>query len=154
MVKIRPKTVVQMKVSAVGETHSRSKISVRDVTSVIDEPVERDGTNQGPSPTETLMASLIGCTNVIAKKIADRMGFEMGEMNVNLTVNFDRRGVTLLEEVAKPFSDVVMDIEVATNASPDQLADMQEDLSKFCPVAKVIRGSGVSITENWTIKPL
>ena len=154
MVKIRPKTVVQMKVSAVGETHSRSRISVRDVTSVIDEPVERDGTNQGPSPTETLMASLIGCTNVIAKKIAHKMGFEMGEMNIGLTANFDRRGVTLSEEVERPFSNIVMDIEVATNASPDQLADMQEDLAKFCPVAKVIRGSGISITENWTIKPL
>ena len=154
MVKIRPKTVVQMKVSAVGETHSRSRISVRDVTSVIDEPVERDGTNQGPSPTETLMASLIGCTNVIAKKIAHKMGFEMGEMNIGLTANFDRRGVTLSEEVERPFSNIVMDIEVATNASPDQLADMQEDLARFCPVAKVIRGSGVSITENWTIKPL
>ena len=154
MVKIRPKTIVQMNVSAVGETHSRSRISVRDVESVIDEPHARDGTNLGPAPTETLMASLIGCTNVISKKIAHKMGFEMGEMNINLTANFDRRGVTLMEEVDRPFSNIVMDIEVSTNGTPDQMADMQEDLAKFCPVAKVIRGSGISITENWTMKPL
>ncbi len=140
--------------SAVGETHSRSKVTSRDVTATIDEPLERDGTNQGLSPTETLMSSLIGCTNVISKKIAHKMGFEMGEMTVNLTSNFDRRGVTLMEEVETPFSNIVMDIEVATNASPDQMEAMKTDLAKFCPVAKVIRASGVTITENWTTKPL
>ena len=66
MVNIRPKTTVQMKLSAVGETHSRSRISVRDVTATIDEPLDRHGTNEGLTPTETMMSSLIGCTNVIS----------------------------------------------------------------------------------------
>lgn len=154
MVNIRPKTTVKMNVTAVGETHSHSTISVRDVTGIIDEPLERNGTNQGLTPTETLMASLIGCTNVISKKIAHKMGFEMGEMTIALTANFDRRGTMLMEEVERPFSDIVMDIGVATDATPAQMAAMQSDLSKFCPIAKVIRGSGVTVTENWTTKPL
>ena len=74
---IRQKTVIQMKINATGETHARSKVRARDVESTIDEPLERDGTNQGLSPTETLMASLIGCTNVITKRIAHGMGVEM-----------------------------------------------------------------------------
>ena len=151
---IRQKTVVQMKLNATGETHARSKVRVRDVEGVIDEPFERHGTNLGLTPTETLMASLIGCTNVISKRIAHGMGVEMGEMDVNLTANFDRRGTMLQEEVETPFTDIVMDIAVATDATPDQLEAIKSDLSKYCPVAKVIRGSGVSIIENWTIKPL
>ena len=154
MVKIRPKTVVQLSMAGVGETHSRSRISVRDVTATIDEPVERDGTNEGLSPTETLMSALIGCTNVISNKIAKRMGFRLGRMDMALSWQFDRRGTMLIEEVERPFSDLRLEIEVETSGTEAEMATLREDLQKFCPIAKVIRGSGVTITENWTLKPL
>lgn len=154
MVIVKPKTTVTMKIAATGETHARSTVSVRDVTSIIDEPLERDGTNQGLTPTETMMASLIGCTNVIAKRIAHKAGFELGEMTIALTADFDRRGTMLADEVEHPFSNIVMDIAVKTDGTPDQMAAMQEDLAKYCPVAKVFRGSGITITENWTTQPL
>ena len=151
---IRQKTVIQMKLDATGETHARSKIRARDLVSTIDEPIARDGTNEGLTPTETLMAALIGCTNVITKRIAHGMGVEMGELEVNLTSDFDRRGVTLAEEIERPFANIVMDIEVATDATAEQMEAIKTDLAKYCPIAKVIRGSGVTITENWTTKPL
>ena len=154
MANVRPKATITMQMAGTGQTHARSRIDVRDVFSVIDEPLVRGGSNLGLSPTETLMASLIGCTNVIAKRIAHGMGVEMGEMKVALGAQFDRRGTMLAEEVEQPFSDIVLDIEVATNATPEQLEAIKADLRKFCPIAKVIRGSGVSITENWTTKPL
>ena len=49
---------------------------------------------------------------------------------------------------------VVMDIEVATNATPEQITEIKTELSKFCPIAKVIRAAGTPITENWTTTPL
>ena len=153
MVNIRPKTTVQMKLSAVGETHSRSRISVRDVTATIDEPLDRHGTNEGLTPTETMMSSLIGCTNVISNKIAAKMGIEIKRMDIALTADFDRRGVTLLEEVEQPFSNIVMDIDVTTNGTEDQIEALRIDLEKYCPIAKVLRGSGITITENWTVIP-
>ena len=154
MVNIRPKTSVQMKMSGVGETHSRSVISVRDVTATIDEPVERHGTNLGLTPTETLMSSLIGCTNVISNKIGWSGGAygEGKRMDIALTADFDRRGTMLMEEVDQPFSNIVMDIEVTTEATEDQIAALRADLEKFCPVSKVFRGSGITITENWSVK--
>ena len=154
MVTIKPKTTVTMKLSAVGETHARSRIATRDLNSTIDEPVARDGTNQGFSPTETLIASLIGCTNVISKRIAHGMGVEMGEMKIEAAAEFDRRGVMLQEELDVPFKRVTLDIEVATDATPDQLEAIKTDLAKFCPIAKVIRGAGTEIVENWTTTPL
>lgn len=154
MVKIRPKTTVRMAMTATGETHARSTVSVRDVSSTIDEPVERGGTNLGLTPTETLMSSLIGCTNVITKRIAHGMGVEMGDMNVSLSADFNRLGTMLQEEVEAPFSNIVLNIEVATNATPAQLDAIKTDLAKYCPVAKVMRGSGITITENWTTTPL
>lgn len=154
MVRIKPKTTVKMAMTATGETHARSTVSVRDVSSIIDEPPERGGTNLGLTPTETLMSSLIGCTNVITKRIAHGMGVEMGEMKVSLSANFNRLGAMLQEEIEVPFSDIVMDIEVTTDATPEQLEAIKTDLAKYCPVAKVMRGSGIKITENWTTKPL
>lgn len=154
MVNIKPKTTVPMRQSAVGDTHSRTYIKVRDVEVVIDEPIERDGTNLGITPTETLMSSLIGCTNVITKRIAHHMGIQCGKMEIELSAMMDRRGTMLMAEVEQPFSDVVMDITLETDATPEQMEAVKTDLSKYCPIEKVIAGSGVSITKNWTLKPL
>jgi len=148
------KSEVIMSMSATGETHARTKINVRDVSSVIDEPEARGGTNQGLTPTETLMASLIGCTNVISKRIAHKMGIELGEMDIQLSAKFDRRGTMLEEEIDVPFSEVTMDIEIDTDATEEQINMLKIDLAKFCPIAKVLRGSGVNIIENWIINPL
>ena len=148
------KSEVIMSMSATGETHARTKINIRDVSSVIDEPEARGGTNQGLTPTETLMASLIGCTNVISKRIAHKMGIELGEMDIQLSAKFNRRGTMLEEEIDVPFSEVKMDIEIDTDATEEQINMLKIDLAKFCPIAKVLRGSGVNIIENWIINPL
>ncbi len=154
MTNMTQKSEVIMSMSATGETHARTKINIRDVSSVIDEPEARGGTNQGLTPTETLMASLIGCTNVISKRIAHKMGIELGEMDIQLSAKFDRRGTMLEEEIDVPFSEVIMDIEVDTNATEEQINMLKIDLAKFCPIAKVLRGGGVNIIENWIINPL
>jgi uncharacterized OsmC-like protein len=151
MGKIREKTIVQMKLAASAETHARTRVKVRDVEGLIDEPEARGGTNQAPTPTETLMASLIGCTNVITQRIAHGLGVEINAMDIRVSVNFDRRGVALEEELEQPFSDLVMDIDITTNATDEQMADIKRDLAKFCPIAKVIRGSGINVTENWHV---
>ena len=154
MTNMTQKSEVIMSMSATGETHARTKINIRDVSSVIDEPEARGGTNQGLTPTETLMASLIGCTNVISKRIAHKIGIELGEMDIQLSAKFDRRGTMLEEEIDVPFSEVIMDIEVDTNATEEQINMLKIDLAKFCPIAKVLRGGGVNIIENWIINPL
>ena len=154
MTNMAQKSEVIMSMSATGETHARTKINIRDVGSVIDEPEARGGTNQGLTPTETLMASLIGCTNVISKRIAHKMGIELGEMDIQLSAKFDRRGTMLEEEIDVPFSEVTMDIEIDTDATEEQINMLKIDLAKFCPIAKVLRGSGVNIIENWIINPL
>ncbi len=154
MANMTQKSEVIMSMSATGETHARTKINIRDVSSVIDEPEARGGTNQGLTPTETLMASLIGCTNVISKRIAHKIGIELGEMDIQLSAKFDRRGTMLEEEIDVPFSEVIMDIEVDTNATEEQINMLKIDLAKFCPIAKVLRGGGVNIIENWIINPL
>lgn len=151
---IKQKTTVKMTLQGAGETHARMIVQARGVQGIIDEPEARGGTDLGLTPTETIMSALMGCTNVISSRIAHKMGITLEAMNISLSADFNRLGTMLEEELDQPFSNIVMDISVATDATPAQLAALQSDLSKFCPIAKVLRGSGVSITENWTTRPL
>ena len=151
MAETKAKTEVTMKITATCPHHSRADVSVRDVESVIDEPTERGGTNLGMTPTETLVAALIGCTNVITNKIAHSYNMTIDGMDIDVEAQFDRRGVTLLDDVQVPFPSMVLNINIK---SPNDVADFDKvkvDLQKFCPIAKVIRESGTEITENWNI---
>lgn len=151
MAETKAKTEVTMKITATCPHHSRADVSVRDVESVIDEPTERGGTNLGMTPTETLVAALIGCTNVITNKIANSYNMTIDGMDIDVEAQFDRRGVTLLDDVQVPFPSMVLNINIK---SPNEAADFDKvkiDLRKFCPIAKVIRESGTEITENWNI---
>ena len=147
----RPKHIVQQRVTGACPTHSRTDISVRDVASVIDEPRERDGTNAGPTPTETMIASLIGCTNVISHKIAHKYGVDFESMSVTAEASFDRRGAMLEREIDLPFPKVVLNIEVTTSASDDELAKVRQELPMYCPVSKVFRAAGAEVEEVWTV---
>lgn len=149
MAEAKAKTEVTMKISATCPHHSRADVSVRDVESVIDEPTERGGTNLGMTPTETMVAALIGCTNVITNKIAHGYDMQIDGMDIDVEAQFDRRGVTLLEEVQVPFPTMTLNINVTSPNDPADFDKVKEDLQKFCPIAKVIRESGTEIIENW-----
>src|SRR5215470_3942517 len=80
MITVKEKTTVTQRIQGNCPTHSRTEISVRDVKAVIDEPKEREGTNMGPTPTETMVAALIACTNVISHKCAKKHGVDFKAM--------------------------------------------------------------------------
>lgn len=151
---IRPKTTVDMKMTGTVVSHARTDIAVRDITGIIDEPAARGGTNLGLTPTETLVAALVGCTNVISQRLAHREGVTFGEMTIDAKAKFDRRGASLEEEVDLPFPVIELSIEVQTDATPEQLETIKTDLGKFCPIAKMIRAAGSEIIETWTALPL
>jgi uncharacterized OsmC-like protein len=142
--------VVHMKLEGSSKSHSRADIIARDVESVIDEPVARGGTNLGLSPTETLMSSLIGCTNVITHRIMEKMGFKINSLDIKSKTLFNKDGVSLIQEVEVPFPEITLDIAISTNASESDLVEVQKQLAMYCPIAKVIRNSGTVINENWT----
>jgi len=151
MVTVKPKAVVTMKLAGKGVNHARSDITVRDQTIVIDEPAERGGTNEGPTPTETLISALIGCTNVIANRIAEHIGLTVEDMTIDAAADFDRRGVMMQEAVRVPFPKIDLTINARMGGSDAQITQLKEDLAKFCPLSMLIRESGTEITEVWNI---
>jgi putative redox protein len=152
MVTVTPKTVVTMRLNGSCPSHSRTDVSVRDLRTTIDEPTERGGTNRGLSPTETLMASLLGCTNVITHKVAQRNGVHIQSMNVRLEAQFERRGVQLMEEVDVPFPTLTLYIDLVTDADAMAVENVKRELGMFCPVSKVFRGCGTEVKEVWNVR--
>ncbi|WP_371155850.1 OsmC family protein [Jannaschia sp. 2305UL9-9] len=146
---IRMKTTVTMRPTATAVSHSRTDVAVRDTSIIIDEPLERDGTNLGPSPTETAIASLIACTNTIGHKCADKLGIDLGAVTFAAQVSFDRRGVTLAEEIDVPFPDITLTVTARSDASAEDLIRVGQETAKYCPIAKVFQAAGTDLTVLW-----
>ena len=146
---IRQKTTITIKMSGKGHSHAHSQAMARDLVQDIDEPIERGGTNTGFSPTETAFAALIGCTNVIGNKCADKLGVDIGHLEFDMEIDFDRRGVLLMEEVEIPFKAIRLTV---TSDGPCSDADLQRvatETDKFCPIGKLYINSGTDLTVTW-----
>ena len=152
MVEVKMKTTVKLRANAECPSHSRSNISVRDLHFAIDEPTERGGTNAGPTPTDTALAALVGCTNVIGHKCAQRLGVDLGHLTINATCDFDRRGVTLSEDIAVPFQRIELKIAYDGTASEADVARVADEVKKYCPLSKLFTNAGTEIVETWAPK--
>ncbi len=149
--KVKEKSTIVQRVHGKCATHTRTEISVRDVGSLIDEPRERGGDNLGLAPTETLLAALVACTNVISNKCAKNLGIEYETLSIDAEATFDRRGVQLIEEIGVPYPKIRLVINAKTPASDEEMEQLKSDLQRFCPLAKIIRNAGTEIEEIWNV---
>jgi putative redox protein len=148
---IKQKTIIDMNVSGKVVHHARTDIAVRDLTVIIDEPVDRGGTNLGATPTETVAVALAGCLTVVAYRIAIRLEVDLQDMKINVAAKFDRRGVMQQEQVLVPFPEIDVNIDVKSSSDDDKIEQLKSDLVKFCPVSNMIRQSGSILNENWNV---
>ncbi|MDJ0631158.1 MAG: OsmC family protein [Rhodobacter sp.] len=146
---IRQKTEMTIKLTGRGTSHARSETEIDGLTVVIDEPVARGGTNQGPSPTATAYSALIGCTNVIGNKCAEKLGIDIGHLSFEMEVDFDRRGVLLIDEVKVPFKAIRMTVASDGPASQSELDMVAAETEKYCPISKLYEQAGTDLTINW-----
>ena len=126
-----------------------SETEVDGLTVVIDEPVARGGTGEGPSPTATAYSALIGCTNVIGHKCANKLDVDIGTLTFEMEVDFDRRGVLLMEEVDVPFTAIRLVVTSDGTAGQDELDAVARETAKFCPISKLYEQSGTNLTVTW-----
>ena len=98
-------------------------------TIVVDEPVKDGGTDTGPSPTRLVAAGLASCTAVTIEMYAERKGWDVGPVEVDVDVEY--------EDFA-PRSFAV------TLRLPTELNDEQRErllaIAGKCPVHKLLAG--------------
>ncbi|CTQ59532.1 MAG: OsmC family protein [Roseibium album] len=146
---LREKTIVKLRSQGDGLSHSRMDVTIRDLTFSIDEPEVRGGTNMGPAPTEAALAALAGCTNVIGNKCAGKLGVDIGHLSIEITCEFDRRGVTLEEEIDVPFVALRQVVTSDGTATEEDLSRVASNVAKYCPLSKLFEQSGTALETIW-----
>jgi putative redox protein len=146
---IRQKTTVTYRTTALCPSHSRTDVPMRDLVAIVDEPLERGGTNLGLTPTETALSALIACTNVIGHKCAHKLGVTLGEVTIDAACDFDRRGVLMTEEIDIPFPAITLDVHCNGPATQDELAQVGIETAKYCAIAKLFTAAGTDLKVNW-----
>jgi putative redox protein len=104
----------------------------------VDEPREAGGTDSGPRPTELLGASLAGCIAITVEMYANRKGWDVGELEIDVEMSYEGPVPTSFEVGVK---------------LPGELADEQRRrllvIATKCPVHKVLAGEAhVSVVER------
>lgn len=149
--RIKEKPIWTFRVSATQHTPTKSTARSRDVEMVIDEPIERGGTNEGPMPVEMVMAGLAGCTHVISNKLAKANGVVIEAMEIDIVTTMDSRGTRLIEPIDVPFPKIIININAAMNGPDTAIDAVVNQLRHHCAVSKMLRQSGSEVVENWTI---
>jgi putative redox protein len=105
-----------------------------------DEPVDAGGDNSGPSPTRLLTASLASCTAITIALYAERKGWDVG----NLEVDVDFGGSPRAGEKAR--FDVAVALPAALSAEQRERIMV---IAGKCPVHRIlVAGADVVTTER------
>lgn len=95
---------------------------------VFDEPEEAGGADQGPSPTRALAATLAACTAITMVMYAARKGWELGEVEVEVEMEYGQSAV--------PSSFVV--ISRLPKGLTDEQAERLKVIAGKCPVHRAL----------------
>lgn len=148
---IREKAIWKFRLSGKAESNTRSTVRSRDVDMIIDEPIERGGTNEGPMPVEMVFAGLVGCTHVISNKLANANGVAITDMDIDVVTTMDSRGTRLIEPIDVPFPDTQLTIKATMDGPEDGILAVIDKLKHHCAVSKMLRQSGTKVTELWIV---
>ena len=144
-----PERVATFRLSGDCQTGARTKVSFEDHEVLMDEPPERGGANQGPTPVATLLSALVGCTNRFTHRLADRHGVTIDNLDINMAAKFDR--LCMEEDLDLPFPEIDILIDMTTSADDEAIETIKREVPIFCPVAKVFRQAGTQLNYTWTI---
>jgi putative redox protein len=105
-------------------------VEIREHELLADEPEENGGEDAGPSPQELLAASLASCTAITMEMYADRKGWAVGDLEVNVNYEPAQRGSPTKFEM-----QVRMPKEL-----PEEQREKLMQIAAKCPVHRTLEG--------------
>ena len=99
-----------------------------------DEPTAIGGTDTGPAPYQLLLAGLAACTSITLRMYADRKGWSLGAVHVELD---------FFKEADEAASKIRRVVKFSEPLSAEQLTRLAE-IAEKTPVTKTLK-SGVAI---------
>ena len=151
MVVVREKPIWKFKITGGQQTSTKSVAIARDKQALIDEPLQRGGTDEGPMPVEYVFMGLLGCTHVSSNKLAKANGIDFTSMDIDIDVTMDSHGTRLINPIDVPFPEVTLNIVASYDGPREDALQVVEKLRHHCAVSKMLLQSGTRVTENWNL---
>jgi putative redox protein len=117
-----------------GYAHS---LTVGHHTLIADEPRDKGGTDSGPSPAQLLALSLASCTAITIEMYANRKGWDVGDLEVEVDYEFGEGEVPTRYDVV---------LKLPEDLSGEQVERLRVIAGK-CPVHRALIGD-VEITDQ------
>ena len=127
----------------------KSELKMGNHEMTIDEPPSMGGTDKGPDPLSTLMASLAGCENVIANLVAKDIDFDLQEIEFDVKGDLDPRGLMGQAGIQPYFNQIYVHAKVKTDETPERVQELQEKTDARCPVFTTFIAAGIPIDVKW-----
>ncbi len=108
----------------------RHHVEIRDHDVTVDEPESSGGTDTGPNPQEMLAASLASCTAITIEMYANRKGWDIGEIAVDVNYEPAQRGSPTKFE---------MKVQLPKELPEEQRERLMQIAAK-CPVHRTLEG--------------
>jgi len=120
-----------MKATARRENGSfKHDVEIRHHELTSDEPKDKGGDDSGPSPQELLAASLASCTAITMEMYADRKGWDIGDLSVDVNYEPAQRGSPTKFELV---------VTLPKELPEDQRERLMQIAAK-CPVHRTLEG--------------
>ncbi len=126
-----------MQATARRSSNFSHTISIRDHQLTADEPRLLGGDDEGPSPEELLAASLASCTAITMEMYAQRKGWDIGAVEVDVQFSPAERGCPTRFGLV---------LRLPAHLSDEQVANLRVIAAK-CPIHRTLDGE-VMFTER------
>jgi len=108
----------------------RHTVQVREHQLTVDEPLDAGGQDTGPDPQELLAVSLASCTAITMEMYAERKGWDIGHVEVDVQYTAAERGCPTKFEMVMRLADDV----------PEEQVERLRAIAAKCPVHRVLDG--------------
>lgn len=113
-----------------SESTFKHTVRVRDHQLTVDEPLESGGDDAGPDPQELLAVSLASCTAITMEMYAERKGWDIGGVEVDVHYSPAERGTpTKFDIVLRLPEDL-----------PEERVQRLRVIAAKCPVHRTLEG--------------
>lgn len=127
---------ITFRVKANSESPTKTIAKARGFEAIIDEPVELNGSNDGPNPVEYTLIALSGCLNVMCHIVANEMNFTLRGVKINLTGVLDpgkHLGMATTERAG--YKQINVEIIPDTDVDATMLEQWLKVIEQRCPVS-------------------
>jgi putative redox protein len=111
----------------------RHDVEIRDHLVVADEREDNGGDDSGPDPQELLAASLASCTAITIEMYANRKGWDIGDVVVDVDYEPAQRGSP---------TKFTMEIRLPKEL-PEEQRDRLMQIAAKCPVHRTLEGEAM-----------